>query len=244
MGTYLPYRIESPKKIIISDFDKTLVDTRYSTAWELYQSLRRPIHHFPVVQNSLDLFFEYTENKFQPFILSASPHFYENAIRDWLYQNKIYAGSIFLKDYRNIFSLTQGILTTKDLKKQSFYKLNQLVNILVMTGIPQELTLMGDSFESDEFIYLVLASILVDRQDPWQVWNRVKTEKSFKLTTKQNFHFLSKFYRLGEMSRSGNIKELNIHIRCTQENLEDTKNRTHAFDFIQSQKPLVKYYIG
>ena len=244
MGSYLPFKIEDPKKVIISDFDKTLVDTKYSTAWELFQSLRSPIHHFPVVQTSLDLFFKYTEDKYQPFILSASPHFYENAIRDWLYQNKIYAGNIFLKDYRNIFSLTQGILTTKDLKKQSFYKLNQLVNIIVMTGIPEELTLMGDSFESDEFIYLVLAAVLIDRHDPWQVWNIVKAEKSFELTTKQNFHFLSKFYKLGEMSRASRVKKLNIHIRCTKENLEVTKNKTHPFEFIQAKKSLVEYYIG
>ncbi|MCO4753375.1 MAG: hypothetical protein KC478_02780, partial [Bacteriovoracaceae bacterium] len=211
---------------------------------ELYQSLRRPIHHFPVVQKSLDLFFNYTESQYQPFILSASPHFYENAIRDWLYQNKIYAGSIFLKDYRNIFSWTEGILTTKDLKQQSFYKLNQLVNILVMTGIPKELTLMGDSFESDEFIYLILSSVIVSRQDPWQVWNRVKADATFKLTTKQNFHFLSKFYKLGEMARASKLEDLNIHIRCTEKNLKSSQQSSHPFDFIQKEKHLVNYYVG
>ena len=244
LGSFLPYIIKTPKKIIISDFDKTLVDTKYSTAMEVYHSLRKPLDFFPTVKESVDLFSSYTNKGFQPFILSASPHFYENAIRDWLYQNKIYAGNIFLKDYRNIFSFREGILTTKDLKQQSFYKLNQLVNILTMTGIPEELALMGDSFESDEFIYLTLASILISKQDPWQVWNKVKTEKSFRLTTKQNFHFLSKFYQLGEMSRDGSLKNLRIHIRCSERTLTPAKERAHPFDFINSQKPLVDYYLA
>ncbi|MEX0798930.1 MAG: phosphatase domain-containing protein [Bacteriovoracaceae bacterium] len=252
MGSYLPYKIKKPKKIIISDFDKTLVDTKYSTALEMYQSLRRPLNYFPTVEKSVELFAEYSSRGFQPFILSASPHFYENAIRDWLYQNKFYAGNIFLKDYRNIFSFTDGLLTPKDLKRQSFYKLNQLVNILIMTGIPEELVLMGDSFESDEDIYLVLASILVSKNDPWKVWNAIKKERSFRLTTKQNFHFLSKFYQLGEMGRSAQVKNLKIHIRCNEKNYRRTiKNaeehsgpKAAPFDFIQDEKDLVNYYLG
>lgn len=244
MGSFLPYKINEPKKIVISDFDKTLVDTKYSTAYELYLSLRKPLEYFPTVDESVKLLFQTLDQGFQPFILSASPHFYENAIRDWLYQNKIYAGNIFLKDYRNIFSFRDGILTTKDLKKQSFYKLNQMVDILLMTGIPEELVLIGDSFESDEFIYLTLASILKGRQDPWQVWNLVKKEESFNLTTKQNFHFLSKFYQLGEMVKGSGPKELKIYIRCTKENLEATKQRDTAYDFARNQRGSVTYYVA
>lgn len=244
MGSYLPYKIKIPKKIVISDFDKTLVDTKYSTAFEVYQSLRRPLNYFPTVQKSLELLFDRLEQGYQPFILSASPHFYENAIRDWLYQNKIYAGNIFLKDYRNIFSFREGILTTKDVKRQSFYKLNQMVNILLMTGSPEKLVLMGDSFESDEFIYLVLSSILVGKQDPWQIWNLVKQEESFNLTTKQNFHFLSKFYQLGEMVKRDPVKELEIHIRCSEKNYEEIVNRPAPFEFIQREKGAVSYYVA
>lgn len=244
LGSYIPYKINEPKKIVVSDFDKTLVDTKYSTAYEVYQSLRKPLNYFPTVQPSVDLLFEQISKGFQPFVLSASPHFYENAIRDWLYQNKIYAGNILLKDYRNIFSLRDGILTTKDLGKQSFYKLNQLVSLLIMTGIPDEMVLMGDSFESDEFIYLVLASVLIGRKDPWQVWNLVKKEESFKLTTKQNFHFLSKFYQLGEMVKKKSLAKLEIHIRCTEKNLEEARSKSLPFDFIREQKALVHYYVA
>lgn len=244
MGTFLPYKIQVPKKIVICDFDKTLVDTKYSTAYEVYQSLRKPLNYFPTVKKSVDLLFEQIDCGFQPFILSASPHFYENAIRDWLYQNKIYAGNIFLKDYRNIFSFREGILTTKDVKRQSFYKLNQMVDILLMTGVPKELVLIGDSFESDEFIYLVLASILRGRQDPWQVWNLVKKEESFNLTTKQNFHFLTKFYQLGELVKKTPVKDLKIHIRCLDSNIENMRQRTMPFDFIEKEKFAVSYYIA
>lgn len=242
MGSFLPYRINTPKRLVISDFDKTLVDTRYSTALEVYYSLRKPLSHFPTVEASLDLLNSFIKEGFQPFILSASPHFYENAIRDWLYQNKIYAGNIFLKDYRNIFSFREGILTTKDLGKQSFYKLDQMVNILLMTGVPEELVLMGDSFESDEFIYLTLASILRGRQDPWRLWNVVKREESFKLTTKQNFHFLSKFYQLGEMVKKRPVKDLRIHIRCSEKNFEKAQNSRPPFDFLQEEKKFLAYY--
>lgn len=244
LGSYLPFEIREPKKLIISDFDKTLVDTRYSTLIELWQSLRRPIEYFPTVDKSLSIFRRHVSKGFQPFILSASPHFYEHAIRDWLYSNKIYAGNIFLKDYRSIFSFAEGVLTTKDLKAQPFYKLNQLVTILSMSGVPEELALVGDSFESDEFIYLTLASVLVSRQDPWQVWDKVKTDKSFRLTAKQNAHFLSKFYQIGEMARRRAPSKLKIFIRCTEQNLEDAKARTHPFEFVQRHKDLVEYFVA
>ena len=126
LGTFIPMQVQSPKKIVISDFDKTLVDTRYSTPKEMYESLRYPLSHFPKVEKSVQMLREYLDDGFKPFILSASPHFYEKAIRDWLYQNEIYTGNIFLKDYRKVFSLFEGDLTPKDLKAHGFYKLNYL----------------------------------------------------------------------------------------------------------------------
>src|SRR5690606_676055 len=132
----------------------------------------------------------------------------------------IFAGNIFLKDYRNIFSFSQGILSPKDIKQQGFYKLNQLVNILSMTGIPDSLILMGDGFESDEFIYCVLATILLKKADPWKVWNQIKKEKAFNLTTRQNFQFLSKFYQLGESALKKENLEMKIYIRCTKADIE------------------------
>jgi hypothetical protein len=242
LGTYIPYEIKNPKKIIISDFDKTLLDTKFSTAKEVYNSLSKPLNTFPAVEGSIDLFNQFIDELYQPFILSASPHFYENAIRDWLYQNKIYAGNIFLKDYRNIFSFTEGVLTPKDMKNQGFYKLNQLVNILLMTGMPDKLVLMGDGFESDAYIYLCLRSILVDNIDPWTVWNNIKTDKAFRLTTKQHSQFLSKFYQLGELAKGTKTIDMSIYIRCIHSNINEVKNRKFNHSFIENSKSQVEYY--
>jgi phosphatidate phosphatase APP1 len=244
IGSFIPTRIKTPKKILITDFDKTLVDTRYSTLKELYLSLRNPVSYFPPVESSIELIKNFTKNEYQPFIVSASPHFYENAIRDWLYQHEIFTSNIFLKDYRNIFSLFKGDLSTKDLKSQGFYKLNTIVNILLMTGIPDELILVGDGFESDAIIYLTLAAILVGKYDPWTLWNLIKKEESFKLTNQQHFRFLSKFYQLKNMSDAAGKCKLNIQIRCKPHMLEKLQQRTFNLDFANKLKDHVHYYVG
>lgn len=243
IGSFIPYIINDKKEIIISDFDKTLVETKYSSPKELYYSLNRPLSYFPTIEKSMDIFYQYTKQSYQPFILSASPHFYENAIRDWLYQNKIYAGNIFLKDYRNFFSFTKGILSPKDLKEQGFYKLNQLVNILLMTKMPNKLVLMGDSFESDEFVYLVLSSILLNRVGPWQIWKDIKNDHRFNFTTKQDFQFLTKFYQLGEIVKNKEL-DLKIYIRCRENNIEQAKNKTYDYPLLNELKVNVEFYLA
>lgn len=244
IGSFIPTKILTPKKIVITDFDKTLVDTRYSTMKELYLSLRNPIHFFPPVESSIDLMKDLIQQGFQPFVVSASPHFYENAIRDWLYKREIFTGNIFLKDYRSIFSFFEGDLSTKDLKSQGFYKLNNIVNILLMTGIPEELVLIGDGFESDTLIYLTLAAVLMGRYDPWTLWNNIKREESFKLTNQQHFRFLSKFYQLKNMSDARPKTKLQIHIRCKPGMVETLENRTFNLDFANNLKHMVHYYVG
>lgn len=244
IGSFIPTKIRIPKKIIITDFDKTLVDTRYSTMKELYLSLRNPVSYFPPVKSSIELIQNFTKDNYQPFVVSASPHFYENAIRDWLYQNEIFTGDIFLKDYRSIFSFFEGDLSTKDLKSQGFYKLNTIVNILLMTGIPDELILVGDGFESDTLIYLTLASILIGRYDPWTIWNLVKKEESFKLNNQQHFRFLSQFYQLKNLSDAHPKGKIQIYIRCKSHMLENLQKRTFSLDFANNMKHLVHYYVG
>lgn len=239
LGTFIPLKIDNPKKMIISDFDKTLVDTRYHTLKELMLSLRKPLSYFPSVQPSIDLFKDYIHQGYQPFILTASPHFYENAIRDWLYSNQIFTAGIFLKDYRKLFSLFEEDLTSRDIKSQVFYKLNHLVNILLMTGLPEELVLVGDGFESDTLIYLTITSLLKDNTDPWLVWNKLKQEQHFSLNTKQISRFLSKFYQLEtlkeQMKKPINIK---IHIRCKDLNKKPTIN----LDFLDRHLDSVNFY--
>lgn len=244
LGTFLPYTINDPKKIIVCDFDKTLVDTKFSTAKEVFNSLKTPLTEFPNIEGSIQLLKQYMDDKYQPFILSASPHFYERALRDWFYQNQIYADNILLKDYRHIFSFTDSVLTTKDMKNQGFYKLNQLVSILLMTGVPRHLVLVGDGFESDSFIYLCLYSILVDRTDPWALWNKIKKEKAFKLTSKQNSQFLSKFYRLSELTKHTEIVNVNIHIRCNSSIIERAKSQSFNLNLVEKNKSIVEYYLA
>jgi len=219
LGTYIPLRIISPKKLIICDFDKTLVDTKYSTTKEVYHSLTKPLDSNPTVSSSVNILHRYIRMGHHPFILSASPHFYEDSIRDWLYKNNIFSAGIFLKDYRHFFSFLEGELTTKDLKSQGLYKLNHLLDILLMTGIPDELILMGDNFESDPTIYLTLAKILREDIDPWVIWNNIKEQDIFQLKKKQNSQFLNKIYQLDNLlSRKRKIKNekktaIKIYIR-------------------------------
>jgi hypothetical protein len=163
---------------------------------------------------------------------------------DWLYQTKIYAGNLFLKDYRNIFSLTDGFLRPKDMKNQGFYKMTQLTNILLMTGIPNELVLMGDGFESDEFIYLTLKSVIEDKVDPWQVWNAIKREKIFQFTYKQSTQFLTKFYKLGELARKTDNCKVIIQIRTTKKTLPVIKEKEYKQRFVQNNKLDVSYYLA
>ena len=213
LGNFIPSVIKAPRKIIICDFDKTLVDTKYSTTKELYQSLTRPLESFPDITKSINLLKGYTKDHFHPFILSASPHFYENAIRDWLYQNKIYTAGIFLKDVRQVFSLWDGDLTPKDITNQGLYKLNQLLDMINMTDIPDELVLMGDNFESDPVIYLALSQMLQNQEDPWVIWKNLKEHKDFKLNKKQNSKFLSKIFQIKTLINNRKIKEKDFQIK-------------------------------
>jgi len=214
LGNFIPIKITGSRKLIICDFDKTLVDTKYSTPEEIYKSLTSPLHHFPTVEESVKIAKDYIEEGYHPFILSASPHFYEDAMRDWLYANDIYSAGIFLKDYRKIFSIFEGDLTPKDLKVQGIYKLNHLLDITHMTGVPDEIVLMGDNFESDPLIYLTYNELLQGRSEPTMLWNRLKDYEAFKLSTKQNSLLLNKIFQLNDLiKRSKKTPNVKIYIR-------------------------------
>ncbi len=242
VGSFIPLKITTPKKIVISDFDKTLVETRYSTLKEVFYSLKKPLAYFPSIEDSIDLLKKYIESGYQPFIVTASPHFYENAIRDWLYANNIFTAGIFLKDYRKLFSLFEEDLTSRDIKSQVFYKLNHIVNIILMTGIPEELVLIGDGFESDTLVYLTICCVLNDKIDPWNIWNKLNKTQSFKLNTKQVSHFLSKFYQLETLKNQRDFlpPKIKIHIRCKDIqkkpniSLDILKRHHHLVDFYQA----------
>ncbi len=243
LGSILPMKIQKPRKILITDFDKTLVDTRYSTPKEMYYSLNRPLSHFPNVEKSIRLVKDYEAKSFQTFVLSASPHFYEHAIRDWLYQNQIFVSNLYLKDYRDFISIFDGSLSAKDIKKQGFYKLNQLIDILLMTKLPEELVLIGDGFESDPFIYLTLKKLIQSDSDPWQVWKSIKNNRIFSLTSKQDSFFITKFYQLSELAKNSNT-EVKIYIRATEQNLKDLQEKKFESNDMTLLNKQVNYYIN
>ena len=216
LGIFIPVTIAAPKKLVICDFDKTLVETRYSSTKEVYNSLIRPLEFFPTIEKGIELLKGHIKEGHHPFILSASPHFYEDAMRDWLYKNEIYTAGIFLKDYRQVFSLFKGELRPKDIKMQGLYKLNHLLDILLMTGIPDELVLIGDNFEADPIIYLTLAKILKSNLDPWSIWKKMVKEKAFKISRKQNFLRLNKIFQLDGLitrKRAEGATNVKIYIR-------------------------------
>lgn len=199
LGTFIPLKLKGDIKIVICDFDKTLVDTKYSTTKEVYRSLTRPLEDFPTVEKSVALIKEAIRNEHHPFILSASPHFYEDAMRDWLYQHNIFSAGIFLKDYREVFALFDGGLAPKDLKIHGLYKLNHLLDILLMTGIPNELILMGDNFESDPIIYATLAKLINDQVEPRNIWKQLRELEIFQLSRKQRSQLLNKMYQINNI---------------------------------------------
>jgi hypothetical protein len=241
LGSFLPLVIDNNSKVLICDFDKTLIETRFHTTKDLINSLRSPLSSFPAINQTVDLVHKLQDLEYKIFILSASPHFYEKLIRDWLYQNKILTGHILLKDYRKIFSLSDLELTTKDIKTQGYYKISELIKTLIMTGIPQELTLIGDGFEADETIYLTLRALIYNAVDPWLVWQKIKNIKSFDLNAEQETKLLGYFQRLFSLPAPFE-NQVTIYIRCTKENIEQVKKRKLGIDFLENQRQIVNYY--
>lgn len=242
LGHYFPTFLPNQSKIIISDFDKTLVETRYSTPKEMLESLRRPLSNFPTIPSSVQLLKSYIERNYLPFIVSASPHFYERSFRDWLYQNDINTSHIFLKDYRKIFSFFNEELTPKDIKQQGFYKLSTIVDILLMCQLPEDIVLIGDGFESDMIIYLVIKLLIVDKVDPYQLWKDLSKMKEFTLNAKQQAQFLLKVYELSSLSRQKWTCNVTIYIRCNLEIIKTIKQRDLGSKKFNEQILNIKFY--
>ncbi len=241
LGNFFPIHIKDSLQIVISDFDKTLVDTTYSTLKEMYTSISSPLDYYPLINNSIEKLKNYISQSYIPFILSASPHFYEKPIRDWLYKHQVYSNNIFLKDYRQPFSFSAGELSFKDIKNQIFYKLNSLMDILLLTGSPQSLVLMGDSYESDPIVYLIIAVILVEKMDPWYVGDRLKASPHFQFNKKQEAIFLNKIYSLSELGRNSSIN-IQIFIRLYKKKLEDHIFNDFDMKFLIPYQKYIEYY--
>lgn len=231
LGNYIPHAIPENFKIVISDFDKTLVETKYSNPQEVYRSLSSPLSDFPTIKEGLRLFKSYIEQNAIPFIVSAGPHFYERPIKDWLYQQGILNNEVFLKDYKSILGPFSGQLTLKDITYHGFYKLQSILKILSMTHIPRELALIGDGFEADPYIYLTIEKLLTKSTDPWHLWNEIKKLPQFTQTNRQKTSLLDLFFTIYEMkSKLSFTPIVKIHIRL------------HSKIKIKEKSPIIEYF--
>ncbi len=212
-----PQAINRHGKMIICDFDKTLVDTKYRTPKEIFHSLTGPISQYRKIGSSVDLFKSLIDKGYSPFIVSASPHFYELAIRKWINQEGLPQCPMTLKNYRDIFSLWHERLSFKDLLVHGNYKLQAMLDILIMTGIPEDLVLIGDSSETDPEIYLLLKNLLTSEQSIWELWKEFKDLKCFQLTNAQSSQILRKINLLKgkiNLAKGRGIKvSIQIYIR-------------------------------
>jgi phosphatidate phosphatase APP1 len=242
LGHFIPRLAQEPFQIVISDFDKTLLDTRYSTPKEMWESLKSPLHLFPTVTKSVQLIKSFIEDKYQPFILSASPHFYLDSIRDWLYQQQIFTQNILLKDYRKIFSFSSNELTPKDIKKQGFYKMNHLIHILQMCQSPSKIVLMGDSYESDLIIYSSIRALIHERIDHYILYKTLIQKHHFTLNSMQTASFLLDLAKLQEMTKI--IRpEIEIYIRCLNgTNAQDLKQQDLGLGALNKQLSCTHFY--
>lgn len=217
-----PERLGRHENIVICDFDKTLVETQYHSLKEIYDSLTNSLNRYPVVKKSVELFRDLLKKDYHPFIVSASPHFYELTIRQWLAEQNLPQCPITLKNFRDIFSRWYDRLTLKDLAIHGNYKLHAILDILLMTGIPKNLALIGDSSETDAEIYLIIKKILTSDAGAWALWQEVKDKKCFRLTPRQSSKILRKINLLHgkiKLARGrGTQVEVHIYIRDIKNN--------------------------
>ncbi len=216
LGSIAPFFLDDPLKILICDFDKTLVDTSYKTISDVYSSLTMPTRNFPTVTEALSLFKQYIHQGYSPFILSASPHFYVKSINEWLQGKGIFPLGIFLKDYRQILSPFFGLLGLKDLTNQGVYKLTGLLEILLITGIPKKLVLMGDNFESDPLIYQIFAEVLNSDKTTEELLTKIKRIPTFSLTDAQYLALYDKISSI-KSQKQDNV-EIEVLIRKIHQN--------------------------
>ena len=239
LGKYEPSILDIDKKIIISDFDKTLVDTKYSTIKELYHSLTRPVSDFPNISPSMSIFKEKIFEGYLPFILSSSPNFYGPTIKQWLTDNNIDDQNIFLKDYRQFFSLFSSELFFKDLSAHGVHKLNSLLDIFLMTDIPSKIILLGDSSEADPLIYSIFKKVCSLNLEPDYLWDEIRTKKEFRLTDSQSLQFLGKLYEIKNKLRKQNQKtDIKIYIR----NVPGKNFNKEIPDFIKKEFDEIQFY--
>lgn len=214
LGLFIPTLLGKSSKIVISDFDKTLLDTKYSSPKEMLQSFKSPLNSYQPVNSSLNRLQQFIAEDYLPFIVSASPHFYEHPIKDWLYQQEIYTSNIYLKDYRKIFSLFNDEWTSKDIVKQTYYKIFHLLDIILQCDLPREMIMIGDDHEADPEVYLLCRALLLRKISPNQLWKMLQHKPNLVMTPKQSSILLLKLYEVESlMDRKFYVPQIKIFIR-------------------------------
>jgi phosphatidate phosphatase APP1 len=200
--------LQEQNRVVICDFDKTLVATKYSNATEIINNLMTTIPDSYKIQKSIDILKKTISEGHHSFILSASPHFFAPTIKKWLERSKIPITGIFLKDFRPLLSKKLKFLTFSLFTNQVYFKIKSIINILSLTGVPKELVLIGDDYESDHEIYLWIKQILAHNID-FQFLNK------WKLNSDNKLHLKNKFLKLMS-DRPEQKTKVTIHIRTTK----------------------------
>ncbi len=186
-----PIVIHPKSSLVISDFDQTLIQTQYRKIKEIYQALQKPLQQFSTIESSLELLKTYSS--YHSFVLSASPYFFYDLIKEWLIEKNITFEGILLKDIRHVLSLKEE-LSFKDVKNQIYYKVSSIFQLLLSFGLPKNLVLIGDSFESDLLIYSIVKETISFEKDVSFLSEKIFQEVS--LTTKQKSDLLEKIHLL------------------------------------------------
>jgi len=203
----LPINLPSPLNFIFCDFDQTLIETKFKTLKELYRALKTSLNSFSTIYSSVELFRSYSH--YYSFILSASPYFFHDLIKNWLKNQDIFPNKILLKDFRKILSLKEE-LSFKDFKDQAYYKISKILHIILLYGYPQNLVLIGDSIESDLLIYSIIKKILSFDSDHKILFDEIFS--TIKLTTKQKTDLSEKILELSQWREVPKLK-IEIFIR-------------------------------
>jgi hypothetical protein len=86
--------------------------------------------------------------------------------------------------------------------------------------------------------------VILDRADPWMVWNSLKEEEAFKLTNQQHSRFLSKFHQLKNLINRNQKTHIKIYIRCKKDMIQKWEEKKLPFDYLNKLKKHVTFYEG
>jgi len=213
IGLYQINEITPKTKLIITDFDKTLIKTKYKTTSEIIRALTNRLTIFDRIESTYHKIKNEMQEKTTTLVLlSASPHFYAKPIKDWLKVNWLGEAAIILKDAREVLFHYKSNLSFKDLRLQGFYKLNALLDLVNLIGLPDEISLYGDAEESDPQIYSIFAEICKGN-NAYSLMNLINNERSFQLTLKQKVIIREK---IEELIKRRAIQKTNICITIKQ----------------------------